>query len=55
MPPEREPSRRDHVDEFVDALDIPGLDPVVEGIVDRISGLHWRLRRTSRRRSPSSG
>ena len=41
----KEPPRRDHVDDFVDRLDIPGLDPVVEGIVDRISGLHWRLRR----------
>jgi DNA-binding MarR family transcriptional regulator len=41
----KEGEQRDHVDEFLDTLDIPGLDQVVEGIVDRIVGLHRRLRR----------
>ena len=36
MPKDRAPARRDHVDDFLDTLDVPGLDPVVEGIVDRI-------------------
>jgi DNA-binding MarR family transcriptional regulator len=43
--PKQEPPRRDHVDDFLDTLDVPGLDPAVEGIVDRIVGLHRRFRR----------
>jgi len=46
MPKDRAPARRDHVDDFLDTLDVPGLDPVVEGIVDRIQGLHRRFRRS---------
>jgi DNA-binding MarR family transcriptional regulator len=46
MAKDRTPARRDHVDDFVDALDVPGLDPVVEGIVDRIQGLQRRFRRS---------
>jgi DNA-binding MarR family transcriptional regulator len=37
---------RDHVDEFLESLDVPGIDLSVEGIVDRIMGLARRLRRT---------
>ncbi len=38
---------RDHVDRFLESLvdKLPAVDPVVEGIVDRIMGLSRRLRR----------
>ena len=36
---------RDHVDDFLDSLDLPDIDLSVEGIVDRIIGLARRLRR----------
>ena len=37
----------DHIDRFLEQLEpIPGLDLQVEGIVDRISGIHRRLHRT---------
>jgi DNA-binding MarR family transcriptional regulator len=38
---------RDHVDRFLANLipELPGIDPAVEGIVERIMGLHRRLRR----------
>src|SRR3954453_5302396 len=39
---------RDHVDRFLDGIreELPAnIDLVVEGIVDRISGINWRLRR----------
>jgi len=39
---------RDHVDHFLDGIREempPNIDIVVEGIVDRISGINWRLRR----------
>jgi len=38
---------RDHVDRFLESLDVPGVDPAVEGIVDRIMGLSRRLRRST--------
>jgi DNA-binding MarR family transcriptional regulator len=44
--PAKRQQARDHVDDFLDTLDVPGLDPVVEGIVDRIGGLHRRFRRS---------
>ena len=39
------PPERDHVDQFLETLDLPGMDLAVEGIVDRIGGLARRLRR----------
>ena len=37
--------RRDHIDTFLERLgEIPGLDPEVEGIVDRIQSLQRRFR-----------
>jgi DNA-binding MarR family transcriptional regulator len=41
----KRPPLRDHVDQFLETLDIPGMDLAVEGIVDRIGGLSRRLRR----------
>ncbi len=39
-------AQRDHIDLFLDRLvDIPGLDPEVEGIVDRINSLRNKFRR----------
>lgn len=39
-------AQRDHIDLFLDRLvDIPGLDPEVEGIVDRINSLRSKFRR----------
>jgi DNA-binding MarR family transcriptional regulator len=39
-------TQRDHIDVFLDRLvDIPGLDPEVEGIVDRINSLRTKFRR----------
>jgi DNA-binding MarR family transcriptional regulator len=38
--------RRDHVDRFLEQLEpLEGLDPEVEGIVDRISGINRRIKR----------
>src|SRR5262245_17683606 len=40
--------QRDHVDRFLDEIsqELPeGLDLVVEGIVDRINGINWRIRK----------
>ena len=34
---------RDHVDRWLDSVDLPGVDPEVEGIVDRINGLRRRF------------
>ena len=34
---------RDHVDRFLEEHDLPGVDPEVEGIVDRINGLRRRF------------
>ena len=38
---------RDHIDRFLESIRerLPMLDPEVEGIVDRIQGLHRRFRR----------
>jgi len=36
---------KDHIDLFLDGLDLPGLDPEVEGIVDRINGIARRVKR----------
>src|SRR6187551_463376 len=38
---------RDHIDRFLDSIRerLPMLDPEVEGIVDRIQGLHRRFQR----------
>src|SRR5256885_16507574 len=38
---------RDHIDSFLESIRerLPMLDPEVEGIVDRIQGLHRRFRR----------
>jgi DNA-binding MarR family transcriptional regulator len=43
-----EPRERDHVDRFLEEIrgELPeGMDLVVEGIVDRIQGINWRLRK----------
>jgi DNA-binding MarR family transcriptional regulator len=34
---------RDHVDRFIDSLDLDGIDPLVEGIANRLIGLGRRL------------
>jgi len=42
------PEERDHVDRFLDEIrdELPAdLDLVVEGIVDRINGINWRIRK----------
>lgn len=42
------PAERDHVDLFLEEMrsELPeGMDLVVEGIVDRIQGINWRLRK----------
>ena len=42
------PDERDHVDRFLDEIrdELPeNLDLVVEGIVDRINGINWRIRK----------
>jgi DNA-binding MarR family transcriptional regulator len=40
------PEERDHIDRFLDSLEpIEGLDYEVEGIVDRIGGIHRRIKR----------
>ena len=36
-------AERDHVDRWLDSVDLPGVDPEVEGIVDRINGLRRRF------------
>ena len=36
----------DHVDRFLDELDVEGFDRTVEGIVDRVMGISRRLRRS---------
>ncbi|HZO63199.1 MAG TPA: MarR family transcriptional regulator [Gaiellaceae bacterium] len=43
-----DPGERDHIDRFLDeiAQELPeNIDLVVEGIVDRINGINWRIRR----------
>jgi hypothetical protein len=42
------PGERDHVDRFLDELRdelSENIDLVVEGIVDRINGINWRIRK----------
>jgi len=42
------PGERDHVDRFLDEIkdELPeNIDLVVEGIVDRINGINWRIRK----------
>src|SRR3954453_14115291 len=42
------PDEKDHVDRFLDDIrdELPAdLDLVVEGIVDRIHGINWRIRK----------
>ena len=42
------PDERDHVDRFLDEIrhELPqNIDLVVEGIVDRINGINWRIRK----------
>ena len=34
---------RDHVDEWLERVELPGVDPEVEGIVDRVNGLRRRF------------
>jgi DNA-binding MarR family transcriptional regulator len=34
---------RDHVDRWLESVELPGVDPEVEGIVDRINGLRRRF------------
>src|SRR5213595_2694633 len=36
-------TERDHVDRWLESVDLPGVDPEVEGIVDRINGLRRRF------------
>jgi DNA-binding MarR family transcriptional regulator len=46
MIPAMAPEERDHIDAWLDELEpIEGLDYEVEGIVDRIGGIHRRIRR----------
>jgi len=47
MPAKTETQERDHIDRFLDSIRerLPMLDPEVEGIVDRIGGLHRRFQR----------
>ena len=37
--------QRDHIDRFLEENELPGVDPEVEGIVDRINGLRRRVHR----------
>jgi DNA-binding MarR family transcriptional regulator len=37
---------RDHIDAFLEELELPGIDLTIEGIVDRIMGISRRLKRT---------
>jgi DNA-binding MarR family transcriptional regulator len=39
-------AQRDHVDTFLEELELPGIDLTIEGIVDRIMGISRRLKRT---------
>jgi DNA-binding MarR family transcriptional regulator len=44
----RKPAERDHIDSFLDSIgeELPSdLDLTVEGIVDRINGVNWRIRK----------
>jgi DNA-binding MarR family transcriptional regulator len=34
---------RDHVDRWLESVELPGVDPEVEGIIDRINGLRRRF------------
>lgn len=34
---------QDHVDRWLESVELPGVDKEVEGIVDRINGLRWRF------------
>src|SRR5438552_15073754 len=43
---ETEPALRDHIDQFLDELALPGIDLTIEGIVDRIVGIRRRVKRT---------
>jgi DNA-binding MarR family transcriptional regulator len=48
MPRSRKSGARDHVDSFLEGIsaDLPeDLDLTVEGIVDRIGGIHYRIKR----------
>jgi DNA-binding MarR family transcriptional regulator len=48
MPRAHQTKERDHVDGFLEEIsaDLPGdLDLTVEGIVDRIGGIHYRIKR----------
>jgi len=39
----RTQEEQDHVDRWLESVDLPGVDPEVEGIVDRINGLRRRF------------
>jgi hypothetical protein len=44
----RKQQERDHVDDFLDSIshELPeAVDLTVEGIVDRLNGLNWRIRK----------
>ena len=41
-----EEAPRDHIDQFLEDLALPGLDLTIEGIVDRVMGISRRLKRT---------
>ena len=41
-----EPVETDHVDRFLATLDLPNIDLTIEGIVDRISGISRRIKRS---------
>jgi DNA-binding MarR family transcriptional regulator len=47
MPAKTDPAEQDHVDRFLETVkrELPEIDLAVEGIVDRLSGLNWRLKR----------
>jgi hypothetical protein len=48
VPKPRQSRERDHVDGFLEDIGAdlpPGLDLTVEGIVDRIGGINYRIKR----------
>jgi DNA-binding MarR family transcriptional regulator len=36
-------TEQDHIDRWLESVELPGVDKEVEGIVDRINGLRWRF------------
>jgi DNA-binding MarR family transcriptional regulator len=36
-------AEQDHIDRWLESVELPGVDLEVEGIIDRINGLRWRF------------